>query len=136
MAKSAPMPRRRFPIRTDADLLSGLTVAELVSLTGTHRTTATRWKHGNPLPEPVRRLLAIVAHGELDQLGFRRWRIVAGHLYSPEGWEYSPGEILALTLLRQQLASLQAKDRAFKAMTAQPEPGHDVGQFGAGRSRA
>jgi hypothetical protein len=68
----------------------------------------------------------------LEDLGcfdtaWKGWRIRDGQLISPEGWAATPGEILALPLMRAQIASYQRDQRIAKAVVdaleAQPEPG-------------
>jgi Phage protein len=54
---------------------------------------------------------------------WRGWILRGGQLISPEGWEARPGDVLTLPLLRAQIATYQAKERAALAMDAQPEPG-------------
>jgi hypothetical protein len=68
----------------------------------------------------------------LEDLGcfdpaWKGWRIRDGQLISPEGWAATPGEILALPLMRAQIASYQRDQRIAKAavdaLEEQPEPG-------------
>jgi hypothetical protein len=52
---------------------------------------------------------------------------------SPEGWAATPGEILALPLMRAQITSYQRDQRIAKAeldaLEEQPAPGADLKQF-------
>lgn len=104
----------------DSDLLR-LPAEEIADAAGVDISTARRWKRANRLPEPVARLLAITKLGRLDAIGWRGWRMVRGELVSPEGWTYQPGEVLALTLLRQRVSVLQAEHRKFYSMADQTE---------------
>jgi hypothetical protein len=45
-----------------------------------------------------------------------------GKIISPEAWAYSPGEVLSLTLLRAQIAHLEAQRRQVREMEEQPLP--------------
>lgn len=60
--------------------------------------------------------------GGLDP-SFRGWKIEHGEMISPEGWRFSPGEIMSMPLLRQQLAAYQAAERQADALPEQPAPG-------------
>jgi hypothetical protein len=68
----------------------------------------------------------------LEDLGcfdpaWKGWRIRDGQLVSPEGWVAIPGDILAIPLMRAQIASYQRDQRIakakFDALEEQPEPG-------------
>jgi len=68
----------------------------------------------------------------LEDLGcfdpaWKGWRIRDGQLISPEGWTVSPGNVLALPLMRAQIACYQRDQRIAKAVVdaleEQPEPG-------------
>jgi hypothetical protein len=77
-------------------------------------TTARRWKRGARCP-PKMALLLIRG----DLLAFdpqwRGWRARTGKLISPEGWEITVGDVLALPLMRQQLAVYKAELRQLRA---------------------
>lgn len=51
------------------------------------------------------------------------WTLRAGKLISPEGWELTAADALAVPLLRAQLAAYQAKERQVLSMDEQPLPG-------------
>ena len=68
----------------------------------------------------------------LEDLGcfdpsWKGWRIREGQLISSEGWAISPVEVLALPLMRAQIASYQRDERIAEAeldaLDEQPEPG-------------
>ena len=67
--------------------------------------------------------------GQLDVFGWKGWRLVYGVLIGPDGWQFMPGEILALPLLRAQLSALQVTERQFRATEPQPEPVDDAGEL-------
>jgi hypothetical protein len=54
---------------------------------------------------------------------FSGWKLRDGQLFSPEGWPASRGEILALPLMRAQIAAYQSAQRQVQAMDEQPLPG-------------
>lgn len=108
---------------SDAEIIASMRTEELAELAGVDPATARRWKSLGRLPEPVRRLIEITALGKLDVLGWPGWRILRGELVSQENWTCTPGDVLAIPLLRAQLAALQSAERRFNAMEAQPEPG-------------
>jgi hypothetical protein len=93
----------------------------LADLTGVDVSTARRWKRAGKLPAPILRLLALCLLGRLDLLGWDGWTLLDGSLQSPEGWAFSPGEVLALPLLRLQLAQAQAEIRRFMGLEQQPK---------------
>jgi hypothetical protein len=57
---------------------------------------------------------------------WRGWIARKGQLISPEGWEISVHEVLAVPLMRQQIAAYQAEIRAARErlllMQEQPAP--------------
>lgn len=121
----------------DQDLLAHISTDDLATVAGVDISTARRWKQSARLPEPVRRLLEVVVLGRLDVLGWRDWRLLQGELIGPDGWRFKPGEVMALPLLRQQLASYQTGERLWKALDPQPEGSSDADEFlRAARSRS
>jgi hypothetical protein len=74
-------------------------------------------------------LMTVLSTGNVRCLG----RIRDGKLMSPEGWAATPGEILALPLMRAQITSYQRDQRIAKAeldaLDAQPEPGAAMNLF-------
>lgn len=72
----------------------------------------------------------LLIRGDLGcfDLEWRGWRVYGGALISPEGWELPVGEVLALPLLRQQLAVYQAEMRRIKAelLLTQEQPTADA----------
>lgn len=101
--------------------LYGITPAEIARKCEVDLATARRWKSGKTrIPSAARKLLA----GDLSAFDpdWRGWVMRAGKLVSPEGWTYSPGEVLSLMLLRAQIAHLESLRRREKALEEQPEP--------------
>lgn len=102
--------------------LYGIPAAEIARLCGVDVATARRWKRGKSrIPKCARTLLV----GDLSALdpAWRGWTLKAGKITSPEGWQYSPGEVLSLALLRQQIAHLEAERRRADELLDQPLPG-------------
>lgn len=138
------MPKRRaqFTRRgttlkpVDAEIFAHLNTEELADLAGVNVATARRWKAACKLPETVKRLLEITALGRLDVLGWRGWRLIRGELISPEGWQFKPGDVMSLQLLRMQVRGLEAERRAFLNLDAQPESQHDAPEILQRISRA
>lgn len=94
------------------DLCLGHSAEAIAELTGAHVTTARRWKRGHPPPEPIRRFLRLLHEKDLGVLDptWRGWRLTwHGTLASPEDWQYTPGEVRALTLLRAELARRESR---------------------------
>jgi len=93
--------------------LYGVPVGVLATLTGAHPTTARRWKRAQRVPPWLTRLARVIIDGELGEVSpdWRGWRLVRGELVSPEGWTATPGDVLALPLMRGQIAAYQAAQR-------------------------
>lgn len=100
------------------DLCYGQSAQSLADLTGTHITTTRRWKRGAPLPEPVRRLLRILIERDLAVLSrvWDGWMVNArGALVSPEGWEFTPGEVRSIPFLHGMVSAHQSRANAAEA---------------------
>lgn len=100
----------------------GIRSDEVARRCGVDIATARRWKSGvSRIPATASAILA------RDLAAFdpawRGWTVRAGKIISPEGWAYSPGEVLSLTFLRSQVANLEALRRANNALVEQPRPG-------------
>lgn len=102
--------------------LYGMPAAEIARKCEVDLATARRWKSGKSrIPPSARKLLA----GDLSAFDpdWRGWVMRDGKLTSPEGWTYSPGEVLSLMLLRAQIAHLESLRRRERELEEQPEPG-------------
>jgi hypothetical protein len=73
----------------------------------------------------------MILSGDLGHFdpAFKGWTMRDGKLISPEGWEATPGDVLALPLLRAQLANYQAAERAELGIEEQPSPDPIPAQF-------
>jgi len=114
------------PPRTVPELLTNLSNKQLIELTGVHWTTVYRWRRKNELPPHIEKLLRFVALRELDQLGWKGWRIDNGLLLSPAGSSYTPGQVEAIQIRQQELAFYASERRAFMRQPDQPGPFQDT----------
>ena len=103
----------------------GITIKEIARICHVDLTTARRWKRGARCP-PKMALLLICGDLKCFDPEWRGWRARGGKLISPEGWEITVGDVLALPLMRQQLAAYQTELRLIKErvllMQEQPTP--------------
>ena len=98
----------------------GIPASEIAMLCGVDIATARRWKRGTSrIPMAARKLLA----GDLSAFGkeWKGWTIRNGKLISPEGWDYSPGDVLSLTFVRTQVAHLERLRRDHERLEEQPD---------------
>lgn len=97
----------------DGQELWGIGARMIAERTGVSLATARRWKRATTIKAAIARFVQVAIFGELEPISraWRGWRLVNGHLVSPEGWAFKPGEILALPLLRAQLAAYQTEQR-------------------------
>lgn len=96
--------------------------------------TARRWHAERRIPEPWRRWLDLTLHGELGEAfpGWRGWKLTEAALWSPDGWSFSRGELVALPFEYQRVAALEAELRRVAALA----PGAGAGRVGADGSTA
>lgn len=103
----------------------GITIKEIARVCHVDLTTARRWKRGARCP-PKMALLLICGDLAAFDYEWRGWQARGGKLISPEGWEITVGDVLALPLMRQQLAAYQAELRGIQQrvllMQEQPAP--------------
>jgi hypothetical protein len=95
-------------------------------------TTARRWKRGARCPPATSIMILAEDLGCFDP-AWKGWRIRDGQLISPEGWAASPGEIMAVPLMRLHISNYQRDQRIAKAeldaLEEQPETGAALKQF-------
>lgn len=105
--------------------LYGITIKEIARVCHVDLTTARRWKRGARCPPKSALLLILGDLGCFDP-DWRGWVARGGTLISPEGWEITVGEVLAVPLMRQQIAVYQAELRRVREqvilMQEQPAP--------------
>ena len=103
----------------------GITIKEIARICGVDLTTARRWKRGARCP-PKSALLLIQADLGCFDAKWSGWCVRGGFLIAPNGWEIGFGEVLAIPVLRQQLACYEVELRQLKEavllMQEQPLP--------------
>lgn len=77
--------------------LHGLSAEDLAELTDSHVTTARRWLRTRELPAVVGRCLAVLRAGDLGGLSsaWAGWSVRGNALVSPEGSQFTPGDVRA-----------------------------------------
>jgi hypothetical protein len=88
--------------------LSEIPIKDLVRICQIDVTTARRWHRGSNLPPPyVLLYLNAVLLGDLGFIdpAWQGWKLLHGHLYSPESWRISMSDVLASRLHEAQLAA-------------------------------
>jgi hypothetical protein len=98
----------------------GININELARICHVSIKTATRWKNGTTCPPMSARLLLT---GDLKCLdpAWSGWVVRKGVLISPEGWEITMNDVLAVPLLRAQIEAYKSVERQLLALPAQPE---------------
>jgi hypothetical protein len=107
--------------------LYGINIKEIARICGVDLTTARRWKRGARCP-PTSALLLIQADLGCFDSEWRGWQMRKGFLISPEGWEIGRGEVLAIRILRQQLAGYETELKRLKSelLLTQEQPTPDA----------
>lgn len=105
--------------------LIGINVKELSRICHVSLKTAARWKSGTTCP-PKSAVMLVAGDLIAFDPEWRGWQARGGKLISPEGWEITVSDVLALPLMRQQLAAYKAELRMIQvrvaAMAEQPIP--------------
>jgi hypothetical protein len=110
--------------------LYGIPAALIAKLCEVDISTARKWKRGKcRIPSASLKLLK----GDLSAFDpdWKGWTLRNGTLISPEGWSCSPGEILSLPFLRQQIAHFESVRRQTDELEEQPQPGALPAAFGS-----
>src|SRR5580704_15984366 len=94
--------------------LYGISTAEIARICRVHERTARRWKDGTRRPLATSLMILSADLGVFDP-AWCGWVIRRGKLISPEGWDVSPGEVLATPLMRLQILAYQNAQRIAKA---------------------
>ena len=100
---------------------SEIPVKDLVAICHIDITTARRWRRGSNLPPAY--VLDFVNAKVTGDLGFldpawTGWKLNRGCLVSPENWQIYVNDVLAVPLLRHQLAAYQSENRGLKVELA------------------
>ena len=107
----------QIPVRHLKELLEAIGQIAVERELNVHRTTIRRWLSGQiKIPgaqhQAIRMLLGDLPGTAGAWLGWRFWK---GKLWSPGGDPFSAGDVLAIGLLRQQLAAREAELRTLKS---------------------
>jgi transcriptional regulator with XRE-family HTH domain len=112
--------------KTSSEACYGIPAEEIARRCDVDIATARRWKRGASRPPQTALMILGEDLGCFDP-AWKGWRIRDGQLISSEGWAVSPGDVLALPLMRAQIISYQRDQRIAKAeldaLEEQPEPG-------------
>jgi hypothetical protein len=89
--------------------LYGYSAERLAELTGAHLATARRWKRQAHARPWLARLVRLCIEGHLGEISpeWDGWSLKHGKLYSPEGWEFTPGAVRAIPLMQAQIRTYQ-----------------------------
>jgi hypothetical protein len=102
------------------EVLFGLSIKHIAEACAVDLTTARRWKRGAICP-PQSALWVLTGDlGHLDP-AWTGWKLSRGCLCSPENWLIYVNDVLAVPLLRLQLAAYQSENRALKRDLADAE---------------
>lgn len=106
------------------DVFYGLPIKEIARICEVDITTARRWKRGAICPpQYVLLYLQAKVSGDLSFLdpAWRGWKLLKGHLYSPESWCISMSDVLASRLHEAQLAAWRIEVRKLREQLANAE---------------
>ena len=120
------------PKNTAPDEVYGVPIMELARMCRVSERTARRWKNGQTSP-PQAALMVIAADLGCFDPAWRGWHLRNGRLFSPDGIEVTPEDVVALPFMRAQIAAYQAEQRRVQGIEEQPEPG-EVGELLADRA--
>lgn len=103
--------------------LIGINVNEVARICHVSLKTAARWKAGTTCP-PWSALMMVAADLGCFDPDWVGWSLRDGFLVSPEGWRVGAGEVLAIRILRQQLAcyEVELKRLQSEAISTQDQP--------------
>lgn len=106
------------------DVFYGLPIKQIAEICEVDITTARRWKRGAIRP-PHHVLQYLLAKVEADlsflDPAWTGWKLLDGHLWSPEGWRMSMSDVLASRLHEAQLAAWRLEVRKLKEQLANAE---------------
>ena len=94
-------------------VLYGISAKEIADWCGVTTRTARRWKRGEDPPQAAIEVIELRSTGNLGVVDqdWRGWKIREGKLISPDGIEFTSGDVLSLTFLRQLIAHYQSEQR-------------------------
>ena len=108
-------------MREPGDGLAWLSIKELAALCQVSEKTARRWKAGTICPPASARMLIEGDLGALDS-AWSGWVLRRGKLWSPDGVEAAPGDIMALPFMRLQIQTYQLEFRQLKMSWYEDQP--------------
>lgn len=110
-------------MRKSPPQLIGINVNEVSRICHVSLKTAARWKAGTTCP-PWAALVMVERDLGCFDVAWSGWRLRDGFLISPEGWQVGTGEVLAIRILRQQLACYEIELRRLQgeAVLQQEQP--------------
>jgi hypothetical protein len=106
-------------------LIEQIGESRIINELGIHRTTLMRWRRGKvPIPLVNLRALRSMAYDVGVDKEWEGWRIRDGKLYSPEGYTFDVGELLALRYVYGERDALRTRveilENQVKAMATNP----------------
>ncbi len=106
-----------------APVPDGIRAEELAVICGVALRTARRWKALRQMPAGYALGLALLRDGDLGLLSkaWDGWKLTQDALYTPDNWEFKPGEIMAMPFKYALLSDLQrqlAQPRQFELLPA------------------
>jgi len=118
------MKRKNYAVPPE---LYGIPIKEIARICQVDIATARRWKRGASCPPKSALFLLAGDLGFFDPL-WSGWIIRAGELVSPEGWQITRNDVLAVPLMRSQIAIYQSENRYLRGLAEsfgedQPLPG-------------
>ena len=107
--------------------LYGIPIKEIARICHVDLATARRWKRGANCPPKSALFLLSGDLGFFDSL-WAGWILRRGELISPENWIITRNDVLAVPLMRSQIAIYQSENRYLRALgesfaADQPLPG-------------
>jgi hypothetical protein len=96
---------------------TGTSAKEIAETCGVPARAARRWIARGSMPRTAWITWRIVRYGDLGVISpqWKNWRVIGDKLYTPENWDFRPGEVLAMPIQEQQIRDL-------KRQLSQPGP--------------
>lgn len=107
------------------DYLYGIPISEIARICEVDLSTARRWKRGAIRPPRSAEMLLAGDLGAFDR-AWKGWKLKAGLLVSPEGWEATPGHVRAMKMMNATLAAYRSENQGLKNALSQMEADRDA----------
>lgn len=101
-------------MKTPPAQLSGWNIKEIARICAVSLKTAQRWKSGQTVPPKAALMLLTGDLGMLDP-AWAGWHITKGLLWSPEGWDATPGHVRAMKMMNRTLGVYRRENESLKA---------------------